>query len=80
MNEKHPLLKRHLRLHGVCSTVECPGRLRAVHDTFLLRMEHIFVESLNDVFCDGIVDLPQRANDALGWSALSTEGIRGTHQ
>jgi hypothetical protein len=66
MNENHPLLERHFRLHGVRSTVECPGRLRAVHHTTVLRiLEHILIESFDDMFCDSIVDLPQRANDAL---------------
>ncbi|KAG2346580.1 hypothetical protein BDR05DRAFT_1047901 [Suillus weaverae] len=65
MNENYPLLERHFRLHSVCSTVECPGCLRTVHDTTILQiLENIFVESF-DVFCDGITDLPQRANDTL---------------
>jgi hypothetical protein len=51
----------------VSSAVECPCRLRAVHDTFLFQMEHIFVKSLKDVFCDEIVDLPLRANNPENW-------------
>jgi hypothetical protein len=65
MNENHPLLERHFRLHGVCSTVKFPGRLRTVHNSVILRIEYIFVEGFNDVFCNIIVDLLQRSNDAL---------------
>jgi len=36
MNENHPLLKRHFRLHGARSTVERPGSLCTIHHTTIL--------------------------------------------
>jgi hypothetical protein len=73
MNENHPLLERNFRLHRVRSTVECPGRLRTVHDTTILQIfEQILIESFDDVFCNRIVDLPQRPNDALETRKLQT--------